>query len=234
MSKNIRTMRVPTLLSLLLSAFLLAAGLAMPASAQSTTSCDESVKAKIVASLAEVAKLTDSEQLSAQAKLYEQYAACGVNDAKALPTTDPYFAAVRQCGASATKRGSLYYEEMSCCGYDPQRREFACPVKIKQRFGFGAAPLPGSREYVYHCVQNASGGFVPVGFDSVHLADSVDNPTWQFAVVANANLNLPVLQPMNGATRIARSILSWNLRPTGCYYQPIWGVALDYRIRLDQ
>ena len=61
-------------------------------------------------------------------------------------------AAARQCGAKVSYVGSLYYEEMPCCGYDPQRRAFACPVKIKQNFGFGASPLPGSREYVLHCV----------------------------------------------------------------------------------
>jgi hypothetical protein len=39
---------------------------------------------------------------------------------------------------------------------------------------------------------------------------------------------------MNGMTRNARSILSWALPPTNCNYQPIWGNALNYRIRLDQ
>ena len=53
--------------------------------------------------------------------------------------------------------GSLFFEEMSCCGYDPQRRQFACPVKINQPFGFGAAPLPGSREHVLHCVRMPPG-----------------------------------------------------------------------------
>jgi hypothetical protein len=39
---------------------------------------------------------------------------------------------------------------------------------------------------------------------------------------------------MSGQARRARSILSWNLRPTGCGYQPIWGNVVDYTIRLDQ
>ena len=67
-------------------------------------------------------------------------------------------------------------KEMSCCGYDPQRRQFACPVKINQPFGFGTAPLPGSREYVLHCVADATGVFVPVGHDSVHLANAIVKP----------------------------------------------------------
>jgi hypothetical protein len=73
-----------------------------------------------------------------------------------------------QCGANVSISGSLFFEEMSCCSYDPQRRQFACPVK------------------------------------------------------------------MDGATRRVRSILSWALTPTNCNYAPIWGNALNYRIRLDQ
>jgi len=125
---------------------------------------------------------------------------------------------------------------MSCAGYDPQRRQFAAPIKIKQIFGFGGAPLPGSREHVLHCVADPAGVLRPVGHDSVHLADATANqpPTWQFAVITNANINLQLIQPMNGQTRRARSILSWQLTPTDCNYVPIWGNALNYRIRLDQ
>jgi hypothetical protein len=39
---------------------------------------------------------------------------------------------------------------------------------------------------------------------------------------------------MNGATRTVRSILSWNLKPTGCDYKPIWGNVIEYRVRTDQ
>jgi hypothetical protein len=53
-------------------------------------------------------------------------------------------------------------------------------------------------------------------------------------VIAAANRNLQLVQPMNGATRRARSILSWALPPTSCAFQPIWGNAVNYRIRLDQ
>ena len=56
----------------------------------------------------------------------------------------------------------------------------------------------------------------------------------QFAVIANANLNLQTIYPMNGQTRRARSILSWAFTPNNCNYTPIWGNALNYRIRLDQ
>lgn len=215
-----------------LAAMALAAPLA--AHAQSTTACGASVKADVVNQLAAAAKQSDAEQMKVQAALYDKYKYCGSVDGSQIPSTDPFFTAVKECGARAAYVGSLYYEEMPCCGYDPQRRTFACPVKIKQNFGFGGSPLPGSREYVLNCVADAAGVLQPVGDDSVHLSDSTLAPSWQFAVVANAIDNVSLVQPMGGQARKARSILSWNLRPTGCGYQPIWGDVIDYVIRLDQ
>lgn len=214
-----------------IAAVLLGAPLA--AQAQPTTACGPSVKEEIIKQLASV-QGSQAEQLKMQAAIYEKYKACGTTDAANIPSTDTFYVAARQCGAKVAYTGSLYYEEMPCCGYDPQRRTFACPVKVKQPFGFGGSPLPGSREYVLHCVADAAGVFQPVGDDSVHLANSAFNPSWQFAVVANAIDNLQLVQPMNQQPRRARSILSWNLRPTGCNYQPIWGNVIDYAIRLDQ
>jgi hypothetical protein len=84
-------------------------------------------------------------------------------------------------------------------------------------------------------VADPAGVLKVVGRDSVHLADSPNGtPTWQFATIVSATENLFLLNPMDGSTRRARSILSWNLRPTDCNYMPIWGNALNYRIRLDQ
>jgi hypothetical protein len=206
----------------------------MWAHAQSSTVCGPDIKAEVAKALEGSDKLTSAEQAQLQASIYQKYKYCGTYDGAAVPATDPFFTSARQCGAKVQFMGSLYYEEMSCCGYDPQRRTFACPVKIKQPFGFGAAPLPGSREYVYHCMTDAAGALQPIGEDSVHLSNSALAPPWQFAVVANANNNLQIVQPMNGMARRVRSILSWNLRPTSCYYQPIWGNVLEYIVRLDQ
>lgn len=212
-------------------ALLAVVGLPVATQAAEVPTCGPDIKAAIVEELAAAAKLSEQDQLAIQAKLYDVYSYCA-KDPIAVPNS--FLVAARQCGAGVGYTGSLYYEEMSCCGYDPQRRTFACPVKIKQNFGFGPAPNPGSREYVLHCVADAAGVLQPVGQDSVHLADSKAAPSWQFAVVANAVRNLPLVQPTNGATRRARSILSWNFQPTSCDYQPIWGNWLDYRIRLDQ
>ena len=203
------------------------------ASAQNSTVCGPEIKETVARLLTKAEVLPADEKLKLEESIYAQYVGCA-QDASLVPSS--FTRAVRQCGASASNVGSLFYEEMSCCGFDPQRRQFACPVKIKQTFGFGGPPLPGSREYVLHCVADAAGVLRPVGRDSVHLANTIGNqsPTWQFAVIAAANENLHTVYPMDGQTRRARSILSWGLQPTGCDYQPIWGNALNYRIRLDQ
>jgi hypothetical protein len=216
----------------LAAAFALASPLA--AQAQTSTACGAEVKAEVVKQINAASKLSEAEQLKVQAALYDKYKYCGEVDGSQLSPNDPFYTAARQCGAKVSYVGSLYYEEMPCCGYDPQRRTFACPVKIKQNFGFGASPLPGSREYVLHCVADGAGVYQPVGDDSVHLSDSTLAPSWQFAVVANAVDNLTLVQPMSGQARKARSILSWNLQPTSCNYQPIWGDVIDYAVRLDQ
>jgi len=203
------------------------------AQAQTQPVCGLEVKEEIVKALAGVEGVAEAEKLAVEKKLYAQFEYCA-QDAQQVPTT--FYTAARQCGAAVSNLGSLFFEEMSCVGYDPQRRQFAAPIKIKQTFGFGPAQLPGSREHLLHCVADANGALVPVARDSVHLADAIGNqtPTWQFAVIANANQNLQTIQPMNGQTRRARSILSWALPPTDCNYTPIWGNALNYRIRLDQ
>jgi hypothetical protein len=201
--------------------------------AQGKTYCGPEVKEEIVKALASVEGAPEADKLAMEKELYGKFQYCAL-DAQQVPST--FFAAARECGADVSNLGSLFYEEMPCVGYDPQRRQFAAPVRIKQVFGFGGAPLPGSREHVLHCVADASGTLLPVGRDTVHLANAIGNqsPTWQFAVIVNANENLHTIYPMDGQTRRARSILSWQLTPTDCNYTPIWGNALNYRIRLDQ
>jgi hypothetical protein len=207
--------------------------MSVPSAAVAQTVCGPDVKEEVAKALAAVENSSDDEKQAVEKELYAKYQACA-RDSELVPSS--FFAAARQCGASVSNLGSLFYEEMSCSGYDPQRRQFASPIKVKQVFGFGGAPLPGSRLHVLHCVADSSGTFVPVGHDSVHLANAIggQNPTWQFAVIVSANENLHTLQPMDGQSRRVRSILSWALTPRDCNYTPIWGNALNYRIRLDQ
>lgn len=224
---------------LIKSSLLLLFGFAFISQAQSAPVCGPEVKEKIAAVLSDMADVSDDERLKLEEELYNTFSYCAedtpdVSQIQSLASNNFYIAA-QECGARAPYVGSLYYEQMSCCGYDPQRRQFACPITIKQTFGFGSAPLAGSREYVLNCVANSAGVFVPVASDSVHLANEMwgNRPSWQFAVIANANRNLQTVYPLNGQTKRARSILSWGLQPTSCSYRPIWGDVIDYSIRLD-
>ena len=96
--------------------------------------------------------------------------------------------------------------------------------------------FPFKTEENASCVADANNVPQPVGHDSVHLSNAIAGqvPTWEFAVIAAANRNLQLVQPMNNTTRRARSILSWGFPPTNCGFNPIWGNALNYHIRLDQ
>lgn len=231
--------------SILVAALALTA-LPRAAQAQTTTSCTPDIKLKFLQEMDELEKQYGADQdnkeglpvpapgkLEAEQIVYKKYQACGLNQA---PQGPAFFNAVRQCAAAPVpaQTGSTFYEEMSCCGYDPQKREFACPVRIKQNFGFGGSPFPGSREYVLSCVTNAQGVFVPVALDQVHLSNSANAAPWMFAVTANVVANFNTVLPLNQATARARSILSWNAVPRDCNYRPIWGNTVEYRIRRDQ
>ncbi|MGQ5523752.1 hypothetical protein ACUHMQ_10860 [Chitinimonas sp. PSY-7] len=210
-------------------AVLLSAGL-LCGVVQAAPACGDDVKEAIVRQFTQAGweKMNDEERQRFEKAVYAQYQpACAVQDGTVVSPA-------AFCGKTSYQ-GSTWYEQMTCCGYDPQRRMFACPVSIKQKGGFGAAPLAGSREYVLNCVSNGA-TFLPVGVDSVHLANEAFNvnPPWQFAVIAAANQNLYLTQPMSGVTRQARSILSWQFQPTDCNYRPIWGNVLEYQIRLNQ
>jgi hypothetical protein len=211
---------------------LLAVSLPTSAFAQTTPVCGPEIKEEVAKALTAVASADSATQLRLEKELYAKYSFC-LPVGQTVPSA--LAAAARQCGATVSNLGSIYFEEISCAGYDPQRRQFAAPIRIKQNFGFGGNPLPGSREHVLHCVADPAGVLRPVGQDSVHLANAPGQPpTWQFAVIAAANNNLWLVQPMNGQTRRARSILSWAFTPTSCNFVPIWGNAVNYRIRLDQ
>lgn len=200
--------------------------LARGASAQDQPLCGSDVKAYIVDVLSKYEKLDSPDALEMQKKLYAQFQYCAGDATKSFTPAASQF-----CG-KVPLLGSLYYEQMRCCGYDPRKQLFGCPIDIKQPTGFGWAPLPGSEEHVLTCVDFGA-GFEPVARDSVHLANAVTGgPIWQFAVIARASQRLSGL-PLNGRTLRARSILSWELIPTDCKYRPTWGNALEYQIRLD-
>ena len=147
----------------------LAVSIPTPAFAQTVSVCGPEVKAEVAKALSAVDGADDDTKARTENELYAKYQYC-VQDAAQVPAS--FIAAARECGAAVSNLGSIFFEEMSCAGYDPQRRQFAAPIKIKQTFGYGGAPLPGSREYVLHCVADPAGVLRPVGQDSVHPGSS--------------------------------------------------------------
>jgi hypothetical protein len=173
--------------------------------------------------------LADNDDVSIRREIEEKYGYCAKEGAE-IPRSE--MARYEYCGRLAYA-GSLHYERLRCCGYEPQKRLFNCPVEIRQPGGFGNSPVPGSYEYVLSCVV-LNGVWQPVALDRVHLANAQSGrPDWYTAVTAEAGGELAELA-LDGRTIRARSILSWNLTPKGdCEYQPVWGNVIEYRIRLD-
>jgi hypothetical protein len=216
-----------------LASCLIALSASQVAAQEQQSPCGDDVKAYIVEALSKYDDLEAPDALAVQEGLYEKFKYCAA-ETPVLKTPLSSALLLRPspfCG-KLSAAGSLFYEQMRCCGYHPQQRMFGCPIDVKQPFGFGSAPFPGSREHVLSCVDFGA-GFVPVALDNVHLADAVSGaPPWQFAVIAKARGQLAEM-PLTGRTFVARSILSWQLVPTSCNYTPIWGNAIDYQIRLD-
>ena len=195
--------------------------------------CGEQVKYEIAKILATDASLTDpasQEAIAFQQKVLEKYAYCA-------NVPSPVRIDRREFCSAISWVGNLGYERMTCCGYDPQKRLFACPIRIERPYGFGAfGPVPlGSFEHVLTCVDFGH-GYEEVARDRVHVTNAEPqggSPPWQFAVVARAN-ELLARQPLKGQVYRARSILSWAFAPTSCKdFRGPWGNALDYQIRLD-
>jgi hypothetical protein len=228
-TRMVRVLYAAALLSALLGALFGSKAVAQETSpAEDEPICDDEVKyeiAKILAESPTQRKPLSQEAIAFQKKVYEKFSFCA-QDANHQPPVDR-----REFCSRVSAVGNLGYERMPCCGYDPQKQTFGCPIRIERSTGFGA-PFIGSREYVLTCV-DLGGGLQPVALDTVHLSNAVSGaPPWQFAVLARANEKLASL-PLDGKTLRARSILSWNLAPDSCDYKAYWGHALDYQIRLD-
>lgn len=218
--------RPPAVFLMLCGAFALA--LAVPAAAQKgqepgETRCPPELREELAKMLAE------NDDVSVRREIQEKYRYCAKEGAE-IPRSEK--ARYEYCG-SLVNAGSLHYERLRCCGYEPQKQLFNCPVEIRQPGGFGSFPVPGSYEYVLSCV-HLNGSWQPAALDRVHLANAQSgDPNWYTAVTAKAGGELAKME-LNGRTIRARSILSWNLTPKGdCDYQPVWGNVIEYKIRLD-
>ncbi len=139
------------------------------------------------------------------------------------------------------------YEELTGCGYHPQRRELACVVKLKKTSGYGGTPpYPahmGSFEWVKFCVyyppSQPNPGWEAVNTSAVHVHDKPPTPIamypppYHYGVIVQANPRLHQAL-VNGQTLWARAALSWGSPPSQSWCSSgYWGNAIWLKIKLD-
>ena len=204
---------------------------ALAGHANAQKNCGEDVKLEVAETLSKYDDPTSKEALQVQQELYEKYAYC-LNDGAADPQAAGRLRE-RACG-KVPFVGSLYWEQMPCCGYDPQEQTFGCPIEILRDSYYGPAQFPGSYEHVLVCVDYGA-GLVPVARDTVHLADNISasRPIWNFAALPKVFDERFLALHYNSQMYPARAILSWSIEPATCKQPPIWGHAVDFKIRLD-
>jgi hypothetical protein len=141
--------------------------------------------------------------------------------------------------------GNTKFEELTGCGYHPQRRELVCVVKLKQQSGYGGTPpYPanmGSFEWVKFCVfynsDNPPIGWESVNTSAVHVHDRPSyamHPPYYYGVVIPANPRLHQAL-VNGQTLRAGAALSWGALPPAWPWCPpgYWGNSKYFKIKLD-
>ena len=142
--------------------------------------------------------------------------------------------------AAALEGGNPFYEEMNCFGFYPQERRLEACVELKQPFGYaGNLGAIGSYEYVAFYVNwNGDGDFNDTGEDVgagyVHVFDPGAQNQRALPICYAAYrdiIPLPTTPP--GAVVRARAIRSWQVRPTGPNFVPVWGNILEGSIRID-
>jgi hypothetical protein len=210
----------------------------------------QDVMCKAVTSRTEVAKAIDAgvapEQIS------DVYSKC-------YPQRKPVFNKEKGIFIPYKWKWNTAYEELTGCGYHPQRRELVCVVKVKNKGGYnGPAPQfpgswnsPGSLEWVRFCVfdwnppsaASSTNPFSPtwqwraVGLSAVRVHDEIQgaNGPWNYGVVIPADQKLHQLL-LEGHTFWARAALSWNYPSPNVSWCPSgsWGNSQMFKIKLDQ
>lgn len=129
------------------------------------------------------------------------------------------------------------FEEVTCIGFHPRTRKLAAVVEVKLEFGYGGLVSNGigSDEYVGLYVDWAANGFkdprdITGGVTGVHVFD----PGSGSRLPLNYAVYMPVFKPQyvkDGTVAQARSVLSWQVPPTGPDFKPVWGNVFDRWIR---
>lgn len=132
--------------------------------------------------------------------------------------------------------GSIFYEQMTGCGYHPQAEQVSCDVELRQRFGY--VPFPtGSTEHVLFCFDcNQDGLFEFSTRGNVHVTDDISGGPLNFYFEAHSTtFHAPAGCTANdglNTTILAR--LSWFVPVATCTSPPqIWGNDILFTARRD-
>jgi len=139
--------------------------------------------------------------------------------------------------AAQLQNGNTFFETLKCVGYYPQERRLEAVLTLNQRYGYGGT-LPGafngSMQYVSFYVDwNGDGNFddfsEAVCSSYVQVYDpGTHKPPICYAVYRD--IIPPKMQP-EGSVITVRAILSWNSKPTGPNFRPVWGNVVQCQIR---
>ncbi len=135
--------------------------------------------------------------------------------------------------------GSVYYEQMNGCGYNPQSKEVACDVEVKRNTYYGPYPS-GSQEFVRFCYACNTTSLNPSTFNStflgaVHVTDDNGSgglPSYFFTASSRTWPGNPCALN-DGKAMTVRAILSWYKPVQNCTSSPIWGNQFTFTVRRD-
>ena len=135
---------------------------------------------------------------------------------------------------------NVFYEELTCVGYNPNLNELEATIQIKRASGYGSDLCgPGSTEYVRFFVDYGSGwtevGLAGVNVHSIPTAlDCTDHSTKPLSYVVSVPIEPKTDYCGNPVEPNVRAVLQWNTPPsTNPGTPPIWGNALDRHILFD-
>ena len=171
-------------------------------------------------------------------ELSDQFAHCAGD---LQPGIQPVFksADATQKVIQKTYAGSVYYEQMNGCGYNPQSKEVACDVEVKRKTYYGPYPS-GSQEFVRYCYACNTTSLNPPFFNStflgaVHVTDDKGSgglPSYFFTASSRTWPGNPCANN-DGKAMTVRAILSWALPVPTCFSNPIWGNQFTFTVRRD-
>lgn len=141
---------------------------------------------------------------------------------------------------SIISTGNTFFEDLNGCGYNPQSKEVACDVEVKQFGGYGGFPT-GSQEYVRFCFACGTTSLTPPFFNAeflgtVHVTNDIGSggtPPFFFEASSRTWSAPPPCTAADGLAFTVRAILSWAVPPANCFAAPVWGNQITFNARRD-